>query len=68
MKLVAFITPEQQNVIEKILTHLGEPTETERATGPPKWALVAEAQAHVDAHPDWYPEPCYHDHGEEKAA
>ena len=35
MKVIAFITERQSDVIEKILTHLGEDDTPPKTTGPP---------------------------------
>ncbi len=58
MKIISFITPSQPAVLHKILDHLGEQTKPLRATGPPKWLQILEAQAHMAEHPEWYPEDC----------
>jgi len=55
MKIVSFITPSQPEVLHKILDHLGEETEP-RATGPPKWLQILQAQEQMDEHPERYPE------------
>ncbi len=56
MKIIAFITTSQQEVIVKILDHLGEPTVPPKATGPPLWVQILLAKEHVQEHQDWYPD------------
>ena len=56
VKVISFITTGQNNVINKILDHLGEPTEHPKATGPPLWVQILQAKEHVQEYQDWYPE------------
>ncbi len=46
MKLIAFITQRQSDVIEKILTQLGEDDSPPKATGPPIWLQRLQAAEH----------------------
>ncbi len=48
MKIISFITPSQPAVLQKILDHIGEPSEP-AARGPPKWYQLLLAQQHVEA-------------------
>jgi len=58
MKPVAFITPSQPAVIERILTHLGLQSDeaTTRKTGPPLWLQIAQAQSYLAEHPECSPD------------
>jgi len=56
MKVIAFITTSQQDVIDKILDHIGQSTEPPRATGPPLWGRILHAKEHMEQYPDWYPD------------
>ncbi len=48
---MSFITTAQQNVIDRILEHIGESPEQPWSTGPPKWYALQQAQQHVEANP-----------------
>ena len=72
MRIMSFITPSQSSVLHKILDHLGEESEP-RATGPPKWLQILQAQEQMDQHPERYPEDCVDwdeapEHDDEQAA
>ncbi len=54
LRVVSFITTAQQNVIDRILDHVGESPETPWSTGPPKWYALQLAQEHVEANPHVY--------------
>ena len=56
MKVIAFITTSQQNVIHKIIEHLGENAELPKATGPSLWLQILQAKEHVHLFQDWYPD------------
>ena len=55
LRFVSFVTARQPSVLEKILTHLSEPTE-QTARGPPKWYQLILAQKHVAANQHVYGE------------
>jgi hypothetical protein len=48
LRFVSFVTREQQDVLVKILDHVGEPSEP-AARSPPKWYQLLLAQQHVEA-------------------
>jgi len=54
MRIISFITTTQQEVINRILDHLGESTEPPNATGPPLWLQTIEAQKHVEEYSHCY--------------
>jgi hypothetical protein len=54
MKLIAFITQRQSDVIQKILTHLGEDDSPPKATGPPIWVQRIQAAEHNQAYAHIY--------------
>ncbi len=54
MKLIAVITQRQSDVIEKILTHLGEDDSPPKATGPPIWVQRLQAAKHNQAYAHVY--------------
>ncbi len=56
MKIISFITTSQQDVLDKILDHIGESTELPMITGPPLWVQILQAKEHMDQHSDWYPD------------
>ena len=60
MRIISVITTVQQEVIDRILEHLGISTEPPRATGPPLWMQILEAQEHVQMYQDWYEESDEH--------
>ncbi len=51
---MSFITTAQQNVIDRILDHIGEDPDLPWSTGPPKWYALQLAQQHVEANPHVY--------------
>ncbi len=52
---MSFITTAQQDVIDRILDHIGEsPEGLPWSTGPPKWYALQLAQQHVEANPHIY--------------
>jgi len=63
MKIISFITTSQDQVIRRILEHLGVSTVVPRAHGPPEWAvkyqqeeravLPREEEDLSQAPPDW---------------
>jgi hypothetical protein len=54
LRVVSFITNAQQDVIDRILDHLGESLELPWSTGPPKWYELELARRHVEANPHLY--------------
>jgi len=56
MVFVAFIVEEQGDVIERILTHLGEDIALPPPTGPPLWLQLRQMAAYYEAHPDVLPQ------------
>jgi hypothetical protein len=59
MRVLSFISKrEQPEALERILTHLGEASEPERCTGPPRWMQILEAEQRMREHPEYFPEDC----------
>jgi hypothetical protein len=58
MKLIAFISRNQQEIIQAILeSRKGEiPDLEERTRGPPRWLAIQQARAGIQDHPEAYPE------------
>ena len=56
MRIISFITTAQQDLIDKILGHIGKSTEPPKATGPPLWLQILQAKEHIEQYPDWYPD------------
>ncbi len=53
LRFISFITRAQATALQKILDHIGEPSEP-AARGPPKWYQLLLAQQHVEANAHVY--------------
>ena len=56
MDVVAFILEGQAEVIERILSHLGQDVVPPPSTEPPLWMQLLQMAAHYAVHPDVLPE------------
>lgn len=56
MRLVAFISTEQSDVIERMMGHLGQAAMPPAATGPPLWHQVVKDTEHCQSRPELYPD------------
>jgi len=52
MRIVAFLTASQQDVVDPILDPLGEDRVPPPSTGPTLWIRVRQAEAYGRAHPE----------------
>jgi hypothetical protein len=59
LRVIAFITPGQSEVLHRILDHLGEDRAPPKATGPPGWVRARQAAEYAQAHPEDFPDPIY---------
>jgi hypothetical protein len=63
LRFISFVTRSQEDVLSRILDHIGEPSEPV-ARGPPKWYQLLLAAQHVEANAHVYGYHDGHGHGE----